>query len=86
MGPGGAYDLSRVNGIQAFSGSEVAKELLGNNGFVVADPSFKQIFEPYIKSPSVEKSSEQHPLGQSLPSFITTDSAWNTYHVLFEEG
>ena len=83
---GGAYDLSRVNGIQAFSGSEAAKELLGNNGFVVADPSFKQIFEPYIKSPSVEKSSEQHPLGQSLPSFITTDSAWNTYHVLFEEG
>ncbi len=42
---------------------------------MVADPAFKQIFEPYIKSPSVE-----------LPSFITTDSAWHTYHVLLEEG
>src|ERR1035441_9587938 len=25
-------------------------------------------------------------MGRSLPSFITTDSAWHTYHVLLEEG
>ena len=53
---------------------------------MVADPAFKQIFEPYIKSPPIKEPSEKHPLGESLPSFITTDSAWHTYHVLLEEG
>ena len=39
---------------------------------MVTDPSFKQIFEPYLDN--------------SVPLFITTDSAWHTYHVLLEEG
>jgi hypothetical protein len=69
-----------------FGGSAEAKELLAKNGFVVGDPPFKQIFEPYIKSPRTERSSEKHPHGESVPSFITTDSAWHTYHVLLEEG
>src|SRR5262249_21479435 len=60
------------------------KELLGKNGFVAADPAFKQIFDAYIKSPRVERSPEKR--GSVLPSFITTDSAWHTYHVLLEEG
>ncbi|MGO8836706.1 MAG: DUF3160 domain-containing protein [Limisphaerales bacterium] len=81
-----ACDLSGVKDIEAFQGSAAARELLRKNGFVVADPSFKQIFEAYIKSPEVEKSSEKNPMGRSLPSFITTDSAWHTYHVLLEEG
>src|SRR5215831_20802794 len=80
------YDLSGVKGIEGFSGSKAARELLAKNGFVVADPAFKQIFEPYIKSPQIERSSEKNPMGESLPSFITTDSAWHTYHVLLEEG
>src|SRR5438105_2323214 len=49
----GTYDLRTVKGIETFSGSAAAKELLAKNGFVVADPAFKQIFEPYIKSPAV---------------------------------
>ena len=81
-----AYDLSGVKDMKAFQGSAAAKELLRKNGFVVADPSFKQIFEAYIKSPQVEESSQTNPMGRSLPSFITADSAWHTYHVLLEEG
>ncbi len=72
--------------MQAFQGSAEARELLGKNGFVVADPAFKQIFEPYIKSPQTEEPSDKKPMGDSLPAFITTDSAWHTYHVLLEEG
>jgi len=83
---GETYNLRAVNGIETFSGSAAAKELLGKNGFVVADPAFKQIFEPYIKSPQTEEPSDKKPMGDSLPSFITTDSAWHTYHVLLEEG
>src|ERR1017187_7766839 len=83
---GESYDLRTVKGIEAFSGSTAARELLGKNGFVVADPAFKQIFKPYIKSLQTEEPSETNPMGRSLPSFITADSAWHTYHVLLEEG
>ena len=80
------YDLATVKDINAFAGSAAAKELLAKNGFVVADPAFKQIFEPYIKSVETGEPSHANPMGTSLPSFITTDSAWHTYHVLLEEG
>lgn len=82
----GSYDLKSVKGIQAFAGSDEARALLTKNGFVVADPTFKQIFEPYIESPEIGEPSETNPTGVSLPSFITPDSAWDTYHVLLEEG
>ncbi|HEY2081517.1 MAG TPA: DUF3160 domain-containing protein, partial [Verrucomicrobiae bacterium] len=83
---GASYDLRSVKGIDSFSGSVGARELLAKNGFVVADPTFKQIFEPYIKSPQIEGYSQTNPMGVSLPAFITTDSAWHTYHVMLEEG
>ena len=73
---GGSYDLRSVKGVENFQGSKAARELLGRNGFVVADPAFKQIFEPYIKSHQAEEPSAQNPMGRSLPAFITTDSAW----------
>ncbi len=85
-GGGQAFDLAHVKGIEQFPGSAAARELLARNGFVVADPAFKQIFEPYLKSPVVEEPSETNPVPRWLPSFITTDSAWHTYHVLLEEG
>ena len=83
---GGSYDLGKVGGMAAFQGSASARELLGRNDFVVANPTFKQIFEAYIESPRIEEPSIQVPTGRSLPSFITPDSAWHTYHVLLEEG
>lgn len=81
-----SYPLDNVKNIETFTGSAAAKELLAKNGFVVADPAFKQIFEPYIRSPMTEEPSSAKPRGNSVPSFITTDSAWHTYHVLLEEG
>ncbi len=63
---------SLVQGIDKFDGSTAAWRLLETNGFVVADPDYKQIFEPY--------------LDPSLPPFITTDSAWDTYQVLLAAG
>jgi len=66
------YELNHVDGIESFGGSAAAQELLATNGFVVAAPDFRQIFEPYIESP--------------LPVFITPDSAWHTYHFLLEQG
>ena len=58
---GQTYNLRSVKGIEAFNGSAGAKELLGKNGFVIADPSFKQIFEAYIKAPQTEAPSEKTP-------------------------
>jgi len=67
-----AQTYTLVQGLDRFDGSTTAWHLLEKNGFVVTDPSFKQMFEPY--------------LDDSMPFFITTDSAWHAYHVLLEEG
>src|SRR5580700_5117663 len=67
-----AQTYTLVQGLDKFDGSTTAWHLLEKNGFVVTDPSFKQMFEPY--------------LDDSMPFFITTDSAWHAYHVLLEEG
>ena len=64
--------LAGVAGIDEFEGSQGARELLAKNGFVVTDRQFRQIFSAYIEP--------------NMPKFITTDSAWHTYHVLLEEG
>jgi hypothetical protein len=69
---GSAYDLSRTDGMNCFGGSDEAATRLAAQGFVVAAPSFAQMFEPYIRCP--------------LPVFVTPDSAWHTYHVLLEQG
>ncbi len=66
------HDLGEVQNMDRFIGSESARKLLASNGFVVTDHQFKQIFSAYIDS--------------SCPKFITTDSAWHTYHVVLEAG
>ena len=83
-----SYDLLAVKGMEAFGGSAAAKELLGKNGFVVAAPVFKQIFEAYLASPETKEPYDTNRIsrGNSLPSIITTDSAWDTCHFLLEEG
>jgi hypothetical protein len=68
----GAPMYTLVQGLDNFKGSATAWHLLETNGFVVADPTYKQIFEPY--------------LDESMPVYITPDSAWHAYHVLLEEG
>ena len=69
------YDLAHVRHIEAFAGSPGAKELLAKQGFVVTEGQFRQIFEPYLPAGRVK-----------MPTFITVNSAWHTYHVLLEEG
>lgn len=69
-GAASLYNL--VEGLDKFSGSTPAWQLLATNGFVVTDPAFNDFYEPYLDA--------------SVPSFITVDSAWQTYRVLFEEG
>jgi HEAT repeat protein len=71
-GAASAQTYNLVQGLDKFDGSTTAWHLLEKNGFVVTDPSFKQMFEPY--------------LDDSIPFFITTDSAWHAYHVLLAEG
>jgi len=67
-----AQNYTLVQGLDKFEGSARAWHLLATNGFVVADPSFKQIFEPYMDD--------------SIPVFITPDSVWHAYHALLAEG
>lgn len=74
-GPQLPYDLERVRYIEGFVGSPRAKDLLSRQGFVVTDEQFRQIFSPYLPA-----------LRAGMPTFITVDSVWHTYHVLLEEG
>ena len=83
---GQPYDLRKVQDMEMFGGSAAAKELLRKNGFVVADPAFKQISDPYVKSPTVERDTGTNMETHVMPSFITADSAWHTYHFLLEKG
>jgi hypothetical protein len=69
------YDLAQVRRIEGFVGSSRAKDLLSRQGFVATEEQFSQIFQPYLPSPD-----------GAMPTFITVDSAWHTYHVLLEEG
>ncbi len=66
------YDLDEVQFMEGFVGSEEARRLLAQQGMVVTDQQFKQVFEAYTEG--------------GVPFFITVDSAWHTYHVLLEEG
>src|SRR5262249_35131481 len=61
-----------TDGMHCFLGSDEAKKLLAAQGFVVTSAQFWQIFEPYLRSP--------------LAVFVTPDSAWPTYHIVFEQG
>jgi HEAT repeat protein len=67
-----AWELKTVRRFKAFD------RMLKKNGFVVTPEQFPQIFTAYI--------TEIPDRENALPPFITTDSAWETYHVLLEEG
>jgi hypothetical protein len=71
------YRLEDVKYSERFVGSNGAKELLARQGFVVTAQQFPQMFAAYL---DLEK---DRPW---LPSFVTEDSVWHTYHVLLEDG
>ncbi|MBT3199117.1 MAG: DUF3160 domain-containing protein [Phycisphaerales bacterium] len=64
--------------LQVTEKSKALDRLLEKNGFVVTTREFYQMFSAYCPLPS------NNP--DNLPPFITTDSAWHTYHILLEKG
>ncbi len=70
-------DLGQVEGIEAIELSDAQRALLSQNGFVVASPvpgkwrEFYQIYE----------SGRYH----TTPTFITTDSVYHVYHLIFDK-
>jgi hypothetical protein len=53
-------------------------EKLSENGIVVTNTSYRQIFTPYLLGSGTRVG--------GIPLFITTDSLINAYHVLYEES
>ncbi|MCE5277116.1 MAG: DUF3160 domain-containing protein [Planctomycetaceae bacterium] len=70
------YDLSKVQGMDQFEGSDQAKKLLAAQGFVVTDRQFAKIYTAYTEA----------RWDEPIQHFITTDSAWDTYRALLQEG
>ncbi len=78
---GGGYtlpvDLTQVDGMDALELSEAQEALLAQNGFVVASPVPGQWQEFY----QIYESGRYY----DLPNFITTDSVYHIYHLLFDK-
>ncbi|HEX7542063.1 MAG TPA: DUF3160 domain-containing protein, partial [Anaerolineales bacterium] len=78
---GGGYtlplDLSQVENMAALELTDAQRALLAQNGFVVAEPvagQYREFYQIY----------EGGRYGE-LPMFITTDSVYHVYHLLFDK-
>jgi hypothetical protein len=67
-------DLSSVSVHGSFDFSEAQRQLLTNNGFVVAPAEYSEFFHLYEEARYAE-----------VPIFITTDSVYHVYHLLFDK-
>jgi hypothetical protein len=67
-------DLSSVSVHGSFEFSEAQRELLTSNGFVVAPAEYSEFFHLYEEARYAE-----------VPVFITTDSVYHVYHLLFDK-
>ncbi|MHC9538497.1 MAG: DUF3160 domain-containing protein [Vulcanimicrobiota bacterium] len=63
--------LSSIEGLKHLKGPSSAQAFLKKNGFVVVPRYYRQIFSPYIHE-------------SQLPPFVTTDSLFATFHIIFE--
>jgi hypothetical protein len=79
--PGGSYtlplDTSVVAGMEDIELSEAQLALLSQNGFVVASPVTGKWQEFY----QIYESGRYY----GMPNFITTDSVYHVYHLLFDK-
>lgn len=64
------FDLSKVEGLDKYTGPEEGKALLAQRGLLVSPETEQQLFDFY---------------SGSLPYFITTDAALHTYRVILEK-
>lgn len=78
---GGGYtlpmDLTRVRGVDVLELTAAQRALLAQNGFVVAAPvpgQYREFYQLYEVSRYT-----------NLPVFITTDSVYHVYHLLFDK-
>jgi hypothetical protein len=67
-------DLSNVSAHGSFELSETQRQLLISNGFVVAPAQYGEFFHLY-----------EEARYQEVPIFITTDSVFHVYHLLFDK-
>jgi hypothetical protein len=67
-------DLNKVLVDQRFVFTEAQRQLLSNNGFVVAPSEYKEFFHLYEEARYAE-----------MPVFVTTDSVYHVYHLLFDK-
>ena len=67
-------DLNGVLIDERFVLSDAQRQLLSSNGFVVAPSEYKEFFHLYEEARYAE-----------LPVFITTDSVYHIYHLLFDK-
>jgi len=63
--------LTSIEGLKHLKAPDSAQAFLKKNGFVVVPRYYRQIFSPYIHE-------------SELPPFITTDSLFATFHIIFE--
>ncbi|MDH4209381.1 MAG: DUF3160 domain-containing protein, partial [Anaerolineae bacterium] len=59
---------------ESFVFSEAQRQLLSANGFVVAPSEYKEFFHLYEEARYAQ-----------VPTFITTDSVYHTYHLFFDQ-
>jgi hypothetical protein len=74
----GDWETEDSQTLETTDKSKALDRMLEKNGFAVTSREYRQMFSAYI--PDSAGGSDR------LPPFITTDSAWHTYHVLLEEG
>jgi len=67
-------DLNRVDNLDRFEFSEGQRAKLAANGFVVAPVNYREFFHLY-----------EEVRYQELPVFVTTDSVFHIYHLLFDK-
>jgi hypothetical protein len=67
-------DLNSVSIDKRFVFSQTQQDLLAANGFVVAPAEYREFFQLYDEARY-----------QEVPTFITTDSVFHVYHLLFDK-
>jgi hypothetical protein len=67
-------DVDGLGNVRQFSFSDVQRSRLAQNGFVVAPAEWLEFYQLY-----------EHLRYEELPIFITTDSVYHIYHLIFDK-
>lgn len=67
-------DVNGLGNIAAFSFNDAQRNLLGQNGFVVTPAKWAEFYQLY-----------ENNRYEEFPTFITTDSVYHVYHLIFDK-